>query len=100
MKIIVRVQLVTDWGEVSEVEIAEVPRPASGYESKNTALFIGRWQAERAIANFAESIEQHGAGERVSARRRRRPRGATPVHLPDSPLKHARIRCDPLSRTV
>jgi hypothetical protein len=41
MKIIVRVQLVTDWGEVSEVDIAEIPRPASGYESKTLGFSLG-----------------------------------------------------------
>ena len=41
MKIIVRVQLVTDWGEVSEVDVTEVQRPASEFESKTLGPSLG-----------------------------------------------------------
>ena len=41
MKIIVRVQLVTDWGEVSEVDVAEIQRPAGEFESKTLGLSLG-----------------------------------------------------------
>jgi hypothetical protein len=41
MKIIVRVQLVTDWGEVSDVDVAEIQRPSGEFESKTLGLSLG-----------------------------------------------------------
>lgn len=41
MKAIVRVELVTDWGEVSEVRVAEVERPASKLDSHTLGLSLG-----------------------------------------------------------
>jgi hypothetical protein len=41
MKIIVRVQLVTDWGEVSDVDVAEIQRPSGEFESKRLGLSLG-----------------------------------------------------------
>jgi lysyl-tRNA synthetase class I len=40
MKVIVRVQVVTDWGEVSEVDVAEVQRPSREFESKTLGLSL------------------------------------------------------------
>jgi hypothetical protein len=38
MKIIVRAQLVTDWGEVTEVDVATFSRPAFGLNELITAF--------------------------------------------------------------
>ena len=48
MKIVVRVHLVTDWGEVSELDIAQIQRPSGEFESKTLGLSLDDWQADHA----------------------------------------------------
>jgi hypothetical protein len=40
MKVILRAQLVTDWGEVTEVDVAEVSRPARALNANTLGLSL------------------------------------------------------------
>jgi hypothetical protein len=42
MRIILRAQLVTDWGEVTEVDVAEFSRPARALNADSTRTVIDR----------------------------------------------------------
>ena len=41
MKAIVKVQLITDWGDVSEVSVAEIERPASDFDGGSLGMSLG-----------------------------------------------------------
>lgn len=41
MKAIVKVQLITDWGDVSEVSVAEIERPASDFDGRSLGMSLG-----------------------------------------------------------
>ena len=40
MKVIVRAQLVTDWGEIREVTVAEIERPAAAFDGSSLGLSL------------------------------------------------------------
>ena len=40
MKVIVRAQLVTDWGEISEITVAEIERPAAAFDGSSLGLSL------------------------------------------------------------
>ena len=40
MKVIVRAQLITDRGDVSEIAVAEIERPASAFDSNSLGLSL------------------------------------------------------------
>jgi hypothetical protein len=58
VKILLRAQLVTDWGEVTEVDIAEFSRPASALNANTPGLSLSDGKAlltqlQQAVASRA-----------------------------------------------
>ena len=55
MKIIVRAQLVTDWGEVTEVDVATFSRRAFGLNADTLGLSLADGKGARILATIFEA---------------------------------------------
>jgi hypothetical protein len=71
VKIILRAQLIMDWGEVTEVDVAEFSRPARALNADTLGLslsdgkaLLGRLQQTVASAQAEELCELHRACQR------------------------------------
>jgi hypothetical protein len=61
MKIIVRAQLVTDWGEVTEVDVATFSRPAFGLNADTLGLSLA--DGKRLLQQLQQAISGAQADE-------------------------------------
>ncbi len=84
MKVIVRAQLVTDWGDISEITVAEIERPAAAFDGSSLGLSLSDGKQvmqalQQAVASESANTVAYGIRSRTIDSERWRPFSARSI---------------------